>query len=172
LRRTLRKRHKCAVMTFNPVYHVIDAYGRLITDSENGCPFEVIAQDVLDAVNGVASTVAIAAGGAKPFSAASAGARFAVNSAGEVTMSLRAGSAALEVTEHAALRMTERGISINAAEAALAQTPFLYFHNKVWKSGYYDPTSKIFIGTVGGRITTVINNAEPGYIENLKAAVP
>jgi hypothetical protein len=97
LRRTLRKRHKCAVMTFNPVYHVIDAYGRLITDSENGCPFEVIAQDVLDAVNGVASTVAIAAGGAKPFSASSAGARFAVNSAGEVTMSLRAGSAAPSV---------------------------------------------------------------------------
>jgi RHS repeat-associated protein len=61
--------YQCAVMTFNPVYHVIDAYGRLITDSENGCPFEVIAQDVLDAVNGVASTVAIAAGGANAGSA-------------------------------------------------------------------------------------------------------
>jgi hypothetical protein len=99
-------------------------------------------------------------------------ARFAVNSAGEATMSLRAGSASLEVTEHAALRMTQRGISIDAAETTLARTPFPYFHSGVWKSGYYDPTSRIFLGTVGGRVTTVINGAKPGYIENLKAVVP
>lgn len=87
-------------------------------------------------------------------------------------MSLRAGSASLEVSEHAALRMTQRGVSIDAAEKALAQTPFRYFHNDVWKTGYYDPVSRVFLGSVDGRITTVIGRASTNYIDNLKAAVP
>lgn len=104
--------------------------------------------------------------------AANTPARFAVNSAGEATMFLRAGSASLEVTEHAARRMTQRGISIDAAETALTRTPFPYFHKGTWKSGYYDSGSRVFMGTVNGRVTTVIDNAKPGYIENLKAALP
>lgn len=61
--------------------------------------------------------------------AAEAGAaRFTVNSAGEATMSIRAGSTSLEVSEHAASRMTQRGISIDAAEATLTRQPFPYFH--------------------------------------------
>lgn len=100
------------------------------------------------------------------------GARFAVNSAGEATMSLRAGSSSLEVTEHAALRMTQRGISIDAAEATLRQSSFQYFHQGVWKTGFYDPASRIFIGTVDGRLTTVIDNVTANYISNLQAATP
>ena len=108
----------------------------------------------------------------RPGVAANTPARFAVNSAGEATVSLRAGSASLEVTEHAALRMTQRGVSIDAAEATLAQRPFQYFHQNAWKTGYYDPASRIFLGSVNGRVTTVISRATPNYIENLKAAVP
>ena len=104
--------------------------------------------------------------------AANTGSRFAVNSAGEATMFPSAGSGSLEVTEHAALRLTQRGISIDAAEATLKQQPFRYFHNGTWKNGYYDPGSNIFLGSVDGRVTTVINNVKPGYIDNLKAAGP
>ena len=103
---------------------------------------------------------------------AGSGARFVVGAGGETTMSLRAGTESLEVTEHAALRMTQRGISIDAAESTLGQPSFQYFHQGVWKTGYYDPSSRIFIGTVDGRLTTVINNASPNYIANLQAATP
>ena len=103
---------------------------------------------------------------------AGSGARFVVGAGGETTMFLRAGTESLEVTEHAALRMTQRGISIDAAESTLGQPSFQYFHQGVWKTGYYDPSSRIFIGTVDGRLTTVINNASPNYIANLQAATP
>ncbi|WHP16203.1 RHS repeat-associated core domain-containing protein [Cellulomonas sp. ES6] len=99
-------------------------------------------------------------------------ARFTVNSAGEATMSLRAGSTSLGVSEHAALRMTQRGISSDAAEATLAHQPFPYFHKGAWKTGFYDPASRIFLGSVNGEVTTVIRGASPNYIDNLKAATP
>lgn len=56
--------------------------------------------------------------------------RFAVDSSGETTMFMQAGKESLEVTEHAAQRMTQRGISIDAAESALRQKPFQYFHQE------------------------------------------
>lgn len=87
-------------------------------------------------------------------------------------MSLRAGSRSLGVSEHAALRMTQRGISGDAAEATLAHQPFPYFHKGAWKTGFYDPASGIFLGSVNGEVTTVIRGASPNYINNLKAATP
>ncbi len=99
-------------------------------------------------------------------------ARFAVNSAGEATMSLRSGNSMLTVSEHAAERMTERGVSIDGAEAALTRDPFPYFHDGVWKTGYYDPGQKLFLGSVDGNITTVITRATASYIRNLKDLVP
>ena len=87
-------------------------------------------------------------------------------------MFLHNASGSLEVTEHAALRMTQRGVSIDAAESTLSQQPFRYYHQDVWKTGYYDPTSRLFLGTVDGRVTTVITRATPTYINNLKAALP
>lgn len=65
---------------------------------------------------------------------------------------------------HAALRMAERGVSIDAVQSSLSQQPFRYLHQDVWKTGYYDPTSRLFLGTVGGRVTTVITSATPTYI--------
>lgn len=105
--------------------------------------------------------------------AAEAGdARFAVDSAGEATMSVRAGSESLEVTQHTALRMTQRGISIDAVESTLSQPSFDYFHQGVWKVGYYDPVSRVFVGSVNGVVTTVIDNVSQNYINNLLAAAP
>ncbi|WP_160295443.1 RHS repeat-associated core domain-containing protein [Demequina aurantiaca] len=99
-------------------------------------------------------------------------ARFIVNSAGEATMYLRAGPSSLEVSEHAALRMTQRGISIEAAESALAHQPFSYFHQGTWKTGFYDPATQVFLGSVRGKLTTVIKGASSKYIDNLKVAKP
>ena len=39
-------------------------------------------------------------------------------------------------------------------------------------TGYYDPATKVFAGSVRGEITTVINNATPQYIRNLMSARP
>jgi len=135
--------------------HVTAPAGDIASRSMHG----VIAERAAATATGVAAE----AGG---------GARFVVGAGGETTMYLRAGSESLEVTEHAALRMTQRGISIDAAESTLGQPSFQYFHQGVWKTGYYDPSSRIFIGTVDGRLTTVINNATPNYIANLQAATP
>jgi hypothetical protein len=104
--------------------------------------------------------------------AATSSARSVVSSAGETTMFLRAGSGSLEVTFHAALRMAQRGISIDQAEATLSQQPFQYFYQGAWQTGYYDPASRIFIGSANGRITTVIKNVSQNYINNLLAAKP
>lgn len=68
--------------------------------------------------------------------------------------------------------MTQRGVSIDAAESALAQNPFQYFHNQVWRTGYYDSSSGGFLGSVNGQITTVIGRGSTNYVNNLKAAVP
>lgn len=62
----------------------------------------------------------------------------AVDAAGEATMYLRSSRGALEVSEHAALRMTQRGVGIDTAEATLLRDPFAYYHGGVWKQGYYD----------------------------------
>jgi hypothetical protein len=42
----------------------LDGYAQLITDSQDGCDWTILAKDGLNAVSGVASTVAVAAGGA------------------------------------------------------------------------------------------------------------
>jgi uncharacterized protein YuzE len=86
-----------------------------------------------------------------------------VNSAGEAQLAING----LRVGERAALRMTERGVSISALENTLAQTPFRYFHEGAWKTGFYDPSSRIVAGAINGELTTVINGATPRYIENL-----
>jgi RHS repeat-associated protein len=99
-------------------------------------------------------------------------ARFAVNSSGETTVHLQAGSDSLELTEHAALRLTQRGISLDQAETTLGQEPFPYYYGGGWQSGYYDAASRIFIGSADGNITTVIRGVNQNYINNLMAASP
>ena len=104
--------------------------------------------------------------------AAGDGARFVVDSAGNATLRAQGPTGWLEVSEHAAERMTQRGISIDALDSTLTQQPFQYWHEGVWKTGYYDPLTKIFAGTVDDTVTTVIGKATQNYINNLKAVTP
>jgi hypothetical protein len=78
-----------------------------------------------------------------------------------------------QLSEHAINRMAERGISLEEVESAFENAEsFSYFHEGVWKTGYYDPVSKIFMGEINGTVTTVINNTSPQYIQNLKDLKP
>ena len=78
-----------------------------------------------------------------------------------------------EVSKHAARRITQRGLTLDAVENVVTnQKGFQYFHEGVWKTGYYEPASKTFVGTVNDMVTTVLNNATPSYIKNLQAATP
>jgi hypothetical protein len=99
-------------------------------------------------------------------------ARFAVDSTGNATMFVNRGGEMIGVSPHAARRMTQRGISIDAVESTLSHPSFHYFHQGVWKTGYYDPVARTFVGTVDDTVTTVIHNASPNYIQNLQAATP
>jgi len=99
-------------------------------------------------------------------------ARFSVDAAGNATVLVRAGNQSLELIEHAARRMSERHVSLEAVENTLSLSPFPYYHDGVWKMGYYDSKSKIFVGTLGNEVKTVIDNVSANYIRNLKAARP
>ena len=98
-------------------------------------------------------------------------ARFVVDPSGKTRIFLGGGK--LEVSDHAAQRITQRGLTLDAVEGVVTQQqPFRYFHEGVWKIGYYDPTSRIFVGTVDDTLSTVINNATPKYIRNLQVVQP
>lgn len=49
---------------------------------------------------------------------------------------------------------------------------FEYFHDGAWKTGYWDPTRGIFVGSYQGEVTTVITQATENYIRNLVRAGP
>jgi hypothetical protein len=79
----------------------------------------------------------------------------------------------LILTKHAARRMAEREVS----EQALKQTiprgdSFKYFHGGVWKTAFYDPATNILVAVKDGQVLTVIADATPQYIDNLKRAKP
>ena len=85
----------------------------------------------------------------------------------------RIGSAAgtFDLPPYAQKRMVQRGISTDAVQKALAAEPFDYFHAGVWKAGFYDSASRVFVGTVGDVVTTVFKSP-PSYVDNLKALEP
>ena len=99
------------------------------------------------------------------------GAHFVVDADGTVRIFVDDG--ALEVSEHAARRITERGLTVGTLDDVVStQKPFDYFHDGVWKVGFYDAAQGGFVGSVGDTITTVITDVTPSYINNLKAATP
>jgi hypothetical protein len=72
-----------------------------------------------------------------------------------------------KTTEHMALRMSQRGISMDVVETTLTKAvPTPYFHEGIWKLGFWNAEAKVFIGTIQGRITTVMQSSER-YIQNL-----
>ncbi len=71
---------------------------------------------------------------------------------------------------HAIQRIAQRNIDVLKVFDILRNTkPFEYFHEGVMKRGYYDKSSKVFIGQIKSSrtITTVIDNVEQSYINNL-----
>lgn len=82
------------------------------------------------------------------------------------------GGESLELTDHAATRLAQRGISDDQLDAAFDQVPFRYYYEGSWRIGYYDPSTGVFAGTIDGRITTVIDDVNQNYINNLKSATP
>ena len=103
--------------------------------------------------------------------AARGGARFVVNASGETRIFLNKGT--LEVSEHAARRITQRGLSLDIVENVVTkQKAFQYFHEGVWKTGYYDAASRVFVGTVNNTVRTVIGGASANYIRNLQGVRP
>lgn len=72
-------------------------------------------------------------------------------------------------TAHAMQRMQERGISEDQARAVLGREPFQYRHDGQWKTGYYDPRSRVFIAqSVDGNVNTVMTNVNRSYIDRLR----
>jgi type VII secretion system ESX-1 substrate len=78
----------------------------------------------------------------------------------------------LKMGDHSIERLAIRSISVDEVESTTAMAPFRYYHEQTWKTGYYDPVNNLFVGTVRGKITTVIRPRNTNYINNLKAARP
>jgi hypothetical protein len=74
-----------------------------------------------------------------------------------------------QFTGHALQRLAQRGVSPEQAQSILdSANPFSYYHDDQWKTGYYDPSSKIFIATtIDGNINTVMTNVAQAYINRL-----
>ena len=91
----------------------------------------------------------------------------------EVRAASNATQEVLQLSKHALQRMAQRGVSLEQVQSTVNNgKSFQYFHNGVWKTGYYDPLAKIFVGEAQGTITTVITNVKPRYIENLQKVTP
>ena len=66
-----------------------------------------------------------------------------------------------------------RGVSSDDALAVLQQPIGSYWHDGMWKEGFYDPASKVFIGQgPDGGIMTVMTNVSKAYIKRLLEAAP
>ena len=80
---------------------------------------------------------------------------------------------ALSFTTHALARMEERGVSREQVLRAVERgESFPYYHQSVWKTGYYDPGQKLFLATDQAVVITVITGATRGYVERLKRKKP
>jgi len=140
---------------------------------------DAIKETVIGAVVGGATAgVAAAVGGAGGGAAANTGddaARFVVDAAGNTTLRVKGSYGWLDVSQHAAERMTQRAISWEAVESTLTKPSFQYWQsgrNAGWQTGYYDPASQIFVGVADGKVATVIDNASQAYVNNVIARVP
>jgi len=49
---------------------------------------------------------------------------------------------------------------------------FKYWNDGAWKAGFFDPVSRIFVGTYRNEVLTVIANATDNYIRDLQMAHP
>ncbi len=80
------------------------------------------------------------------------------------------GVRSLEITQHAAQRMAERGVTIAEIRAAVLQAQlFAYLDNNRVKIGYYDARAGLFLAVDQRhhRLITVIRKVNSGYPERL-----
>ena len=83
------------------------------------------------------------------------------------------GGSRIRFSRHAQVRIRERGIALTLIEDAIANgESFRYFHEGIWKDGYYESNSGVFVGMIDDLVTTVIKGASEGYIANLRAGAP
>jgi hypothetical protein len=67
------------------------------------------------------------------------------------------------------MRLSQRDhlLDVAAVEKTLSTSlPTPYFHDGIWKLGFWNAEARVFVGTVEGRITTVMRSSE-GYIRKL-----
>jgi hypothetical protein len=76
-------------------------------------------------------------------------------------------------SEHALTRMEDRGVALAQAQEALEHPIGSYWHDGMWKEGYYDTDSRVFVArALDGNITTVMTGIRQFYIDRLKEAEP
>jgi RHS repeat-associated protein len=80
---------------------------------------------------------------------------------------IKIGKVFFKFSEHALERIAMRGITKNMIKAAMRQNPIKYFHNGVWKLGFYDPATKTFVACINKEVRTIMKDVEPNYIMNL-----
>ncbi|MFF9601688.1 polymorphic toxin-type HINT domain-containing protein [Streptomyces sp. NPDC014684] len=74
-----------------------------------------------------------------------------------------------DFTRHAVQRLRDRGVDEDTAMAVMEREPFSYYHQGQYKSGYYDPKSRIFVAkTVDGNVNTVITDVGQDYVNRLR----
>jgi hypothetical protein len=86
---------------------------------------------------------------------------------------IRVGDRDLHISSHAALRLRQRGVSLDSIVSAITVgESFPYFHDGEWKDGFYERESRIFVGVARDTITTVVSGLSRRYIDKLKAGAP
>jgi len=78
----------------------------------------------------------------------------------------------ITLNEHTLKQMQARNLGrtdvLNTIEKGES---FKYYHEGVWKTGYYDPKSRVFVGTYKGEAKTTFKT-DQNYINNLKKNKP
>ncbi|MGH2750230.1 MAG: RHS repeat-associated core domain-containing protein [Actinomycetota bacterium] len=146
--------------------------GPIIEDWKAGNPGEAIGR-IIPGIIGTKGLDKLAKAG-KATRGISGSRRFVVGSDGAARVIMQFGDESIELSGHALRRMTSRGVGLDEVQNVLgSSSPFRYYHENVWKTGYYDAASNIFVGTYQGAARTVIvPKSGYGYIQNLMKAQP
>lgn len=77
-------------------------------------------------------------------------------------------------SSHALKRLAQRGITGKLVYNLMRNTkPFTYYHEGLYKTGYYDRTTNLFVGVYGNEIKTIFYPSQGiKYIQNLQKAKP
>jgi hypothetical protein len=105
--------------------------------------------------------------GGSTFRVTSSGAGIITTGVGSIYVQGAGDGESFEIPYHALQRLLERDVSTDEIEDVLSQPSFRYIFEGEWRTGFYDESSQIFVGSVDGRITTVMTDVEPDYVDDL-----